>query len=168
MMSETCRKPHIVIVDDEPSNIRMLSAGLKDEYDISVATDGHQAVQMIEDAAASIDLVLLDIMMPGLSGYNVCSTLKRMPETKHIPIIFITARTTQESEEKGFDLGAVDYITKPFSLPVVKARVRTHVSLKIHYDLLRKLISEQSLKVKKYQSEYKNLFDYVSQMSSKK
>ncbi len=148
------KKPHIVIVDDEPSNIRMLSAGLRDDYDISVATDGHQAVQTIQEGASSIDLILLDIVMPGLSGYNVCSTLKRMPETKHIPIIFITAKTTEESEEKGFDLGAVDYITKPFSLPVVQARVRTHVTLKTHSDRLPKLISEQSSKVKKYQNEY--------------
>ena len=152
-------KPHIVIVDDEPTNIRMLSAGLRDEYEISVATDGHDAIALIEKHAKTIDLIILDIVMPGLSGYNVCSTLKRHKETKNIPIIFITAKTTPENEAKGFELGAVDYITKPFNLPVVQARVSTHVTLKAHADFLKALLTEQSVKVRKYQTEYKRLFD---------
>ncbi len=154
-------KPHILIVDDEPANIRMLSAGLRDEYDIAVATDGHEAIELIKKQPGDIDLVLLDVMMPGLSGYVVCATLKRLPETKHIPIIFLTARDRDESEEKGLELGAVDYITKPFSLPVVKARVRTHVALKQHHDLLLKLLNEQSSKLQRYETEYQRLFENV-------
>ena len=162
MYTEEVKKPHIVIVDDEPSNIRMLSSALRDDYDISVATDGNKAIETITQSAETIDLILLDIMMPGLSGYNVCTTLKRASETKHIPIIFITGKTTAESEEKGFNLGAVDYITKPFSMAVVKARVKTHVTLKTYYDLMRKLITEQSVKVKKYEKEYQRLFSSAS------
>lgn len=154
-------KPRILIVDDEPANIRILSAGLRDDYDIIVATDGHEAVEIATKQAASIDLVLLDIMMPGLSGYMVCATLKRQPETRRIPIIFLTARNREDSEEKGLELGAVDYITKPFSPSVVKARVRTHVTLKHHTDLLRKLLEEQSSKLKSYEDEYQKLFENV-------
>ena len=160
MENNSDRKPHLFIVDDEPANIKMLSVGLRDDYEISVAVDGQEAVDAISKAAASIDLILLDVNMPGLSGYIVCSALKRMKQTKHIPVIFITARNTVESEEKGLDLGAVDYITKPFSMPIVQARVRTHVMLKSHIDLLRKLVSEQSSKVRKYETEYKRLLDF--------
>jgi len=157
-MPNNDHKPQILIVDDEPSNIRMLSAGLRENYEISVATDGHQAIEFAEKNAATLDLILLDIVMPGLSGYNVCSAIKRNKETKNIPIIFITAKTTPESEAKGFELGAVDYIAKPFNLPVVQARVDTHATLKAHSDLLKKLVSEQSAKVRKYEKEYKRLF----------
>jgi len=152
-------RPHIVIVDDEPTNIRMLSAGLREEYDISVATGGHEAVTLIEKNADTIDLILLDIVMPDLSGYNVCSTLKRNKLTKNIPIIFITAKTTPENEARGFELGAVDYITKPFNLPVVQARVRTHVTLKSHSDFLKELLTEQSVKMRKYKKEFQRLID---------
>ena len=123
------------------------------------STGGHEAVKLIEKSAASIDLILLDIVMPDLSGYNVCSTLKRNKLTKGIPIIFITAKTTPDNEARGFELGAVDYITKPFNLPVVQARVRTHVMLKSHSDFLKELLTEQSVKMRKYKKEFQRLID---------
>ncbi len=158
MTTDDVKKSHIVIVDDEATNIRMLSSALREEYEITIAKDGKQAIKTIEKDADAIDLILLDIIMPGPSGYEVCSTLKQTKETKHIPIIFITGKSSPENEEKGFDLGAADYITKPFNLSVVKARVKTHVTLKLYHDFMKKLISEQSLKIDKSEKEYRRLF----------
>jgi DNA-binding response OmpR family regulator len=153
------KKPHVLIVDDERANVRILSSGLKEQFSISVCKDGHQALAFIESNSRNIDLILLDIVMPGLSGYIVCHTLKQKTETKNIPVIFITAKATPESETKGLEAGAVDYITKPFNMDVVRARVDTHVRLKAQSDLLKKLLSEQSVKVKQFQSEFKRLFE---------
>jgi diguanylate cyclase (GGDEF)-like protein len=133
-------KPKVFIIDDAPENIRMLMENLKEDYAIVPATDGEKAIKMLQ-AHSLPDLILLDIIMPGADGYEICRRLKSDEITKDIPIIFITAKDRDEDEVMGLTLGAVDYITKPFCMPVVKARVNTHIELKKHRDKL-KLLSD--------------------------
>jgi putative two-component system response regulator len=117
----------ILVVDDTEANIDILVEALGEDYDICVAMDGESALQTVNDDPPS--LILLDIMMPGIDGYEVCRRLKKDPKTEEIPIIFITAMSELENKTKGFELGSVDYITKPFEVMEVKARVKTHLSL---------------------------------------
>lgn len=119
----------VLIVDDEPGNIRILVELLRPYYTTRVATNGETALR-IAMSENPPDLVLLDIMMPGMDGYEVCRKLKADPCTQHIPVIFITAKDSEEDQITGFETGAVDYVTKPFSPVIVKARVKTHVELK--------------------------------------
>lgn len=132
------QKQAILIVDDEPDNIRVLSNLLQQDYSPLAASNGQDALETA--FSATPDLILLDILMPGMSGYEVCVRLKADPKTRDIPIIFITALEQADDETKGFESGAVDYITKPFSPTVVAARVRTHLELKKHRDKLKKKI----------------------------
>ena len=118
----------VLIVDDTPTNIAVISGLLKDSYKTKVATNGEKALAIAGDSKKP-DLILLDVMMPGMDGYEVCRRLKANPETTDIPIIFLTAKTDAIDEEKGFEVGAVDYIHKPFSAPIVLARVRTQLAL---------------------------------------
>jgi len=107
-------KPTILIVDDEPANIQVLAACLKGKYHIKVAVSGQQCLEMVCDRdQKKPDLILLDIEMPNKGGYEVCQTLKEDTNTSSIPVIFVTARSGDDDEEKGLRLGAVDYITKP-------------------------------------------------------
>lgn len=135
-MSEINAKPTLLIVDDVVDNIALLSSLLKDEYRTKIATNGEKALK-IALADDPVDLILLDIMMPGMDGYQVCEHLKAEERTRNIPIIFLTAMTQTEDEERGLRLGAVDYITKPISPPILLARVRTHLTLKQAQDYLR-------------------------------
>lgn len=128
----------ILIVDDMTSNIQVLANALQDDYRIKVATSGERAIDIARSENPP-DVILLDIMMPEVDGYEVCKRLKSDPNTSTIPIIFVTALSDTADEEKGLNLGAVDYITKPFHLPIVKARVRNHLSLKLKTDLLEEL-----------------------------
>ena len=116
----------ILIVDDTQENILLLSEVLESDYLTKAATDGERALK-IAFAAEPPDLVLLDVMMPGMDGYEVCRRLKANPGTQHIPVIFVTAMNEVDDETKGLELGAVDYITKPISPPIVKARVKAHL-----------------------------------------
>jgi adenylate cyclase len=118
----------ILIVDDTPTNVAVISGLLKDAYRTKVATNGEKALA-IANGAEKPDLILLDVMMPGMDGYEVCRRLKANAETAEIPVIFLTAKTDAVDEEKGFEVGAVDYIHKPFSAPIVLARVRTQLAL---------------------------------------
>ena len=120
------KKQTILIVDDTQENILLLSEVLESDYLTKAAIDGERALK-IASAAEPPDLVLLDVMMPGMDGYEVCKRLKTNPGTRHIPVIFVTAMNEVEDETKGLDLGAVDYITKPISPPIVKARVKAHL-----------------------------------------
>jgi len=131
-------KPRILIVDDTPLNIRILAESLSADYQIKVAPNGNAALNIIESQEQP-DLILLDVMMPDMDGYEVCRRLKQNPDTKAIPIVFITAKTDVLDEELGLKLGAIDYITKPFHLSIVKARVRNHINLKLKTDLLDSL-----------------------------
>src|ERR1700739_4000734 len=116
----------ILILDDTPVNIGVISGALKDAYKTKVATNGEKALALAS-AEEKPDLILLDIMMPGMDGYEVCSRLKADPATSEIPVIFLTGQTSSEDETRGFEVGAVDYVHKPFSPAVVKARVRSHI-----------------------------------------
>ncbi|MGD8480014.1 MAG: adenylate/guanylate cyclase domain-containing protein [Methyloceanibacter sp.] len=118
----------ILIVDDTPTNIAVISGVLNATYRAKVATNGEKAL-VIAGGVEKPDLILLDVMMPGMDGFEVCRRLKANPETSDIPVIFLTAKTEAIDEEKGFEVGAVDYIHKPFSAPIVLARVRTQLQL---------------------------------------
>jgi putative two-component system response regulator len=134
-MTPLLPKQSILVVDDTPENITILSDVLAKDYRIRVATSGEKALKIVYSDEPP-DLILLDIMMPGLSGLEICRRLKANPDRRRIPIIFVTAMSSTEDEQRGLELGAVDYITKPISPPIVKARVRTHLAL---YDQSREL-----------------------------
>ncbi|MFA6015085.1 MAG: PleD family two-component system response regulator [Gallionellaceae bacterium] len=127
--------PLILIVDDTPTNIQVLAEALREDYRVRVAGSGKAAFEIISKVGAP-DLILLDVMMPEMDGYEVCRRLKQAPETKNVPVIFVTAKADVVDEEYGLRLGAVDYIAKPFHLPIVAARVRNHINLKMKTDLL--------------------------------
>ncbi len=135
----------VLIVDDEKMNRDLLVALLKPLYRVMVAKSGEQALKAALRVTGRPDLILLDIMMPGMDGYEVCRTLKADEETMDIPVIFVTAMGEVEDESKGFSMGAVDYIIKPVSLPIVQARVNTHLRLKHKTDLLEKMASLDGL-----------------------
>ncbi len=123
------RRPCLLLVDDTPSNIDVLVGTLKSNYDLKVANRGAKALQICAEDDP-IDLVLLDIMMPEMDGFEVCQRLRADPRTAEVPIIFITAKTAVEDAVRGFELGANDYVTKPFRPPELRARVKTHLLLR--------------------------------------
>ena len=128
------QRPRLLLVDDEPTNLQVLRHVLQADYRLLFATDGARALQVAREQLPQ--LILLDIMMPGMDGYAVCRALKADAATASIPVIFITALNDSQDETAGFDVGGVDYLTKPVSPPVVRARVRTHLSL-VRMDELR-------------------------------
>ena len=135
-MSDTKpERDRILIVDDTPENILLLAETLKQTYQVQVANNGPRSIA-IAQREPQPDLILLDVMMPEMDGYEVCRLLKADPITAKIPIIFVTALTSSGDEEKGLDLGAVDYVTKPFNPTLVMARVRNQLELKRHRDFL--------------------------------
>ena len=127
----------ILIVDDTPTNIRVLVPILMEhgEYQINIANNGHDALRLLEKIRP--DLILLDIMMPELNGFDTCKIIKANPELKHIPIIFLTAKNEPEDLAKGFELGAADFVSKPFNSVELISRVKTHIELKTNRDLLQ-------------------------------
>lgn len=131
------KKGKVLIVDDSPSNIQILNSILKSDYDIFFAINGEDAIKNATEILP--DLILLDVLMPNMNGYDVIKVLKNEPLTKDIPVIFITALDNVENEIKGLEAGAVDYITKPVVGAILKARVNTHVELKKQRDFLRNL-----------------------------
>ncbi|HYF88329.1 diguanylate cyclase [Azospirillum sp.] len=128
-------KQNVLIVDDEPGNIQLLAGLLQDECELCFATSGEEALEIAR--LVSPDLILLDVLMPGMDGFEVCRRLKSDTSTHDIPVVFVTARGEVDDETRGLDAGGVDYIIKPVSLPVVRARVRVHLRLKRHEDRLR-------------------------------
>lgn len=145
-------KARILIVDDNTTNLEILSEILSPEYRISVAINGYEAIELASNTS-SPDLILLDIMMPGIDGYQVCEILKKKQRTAQIPIIFITAVTDMESEERGLALGAVDYITKPIVPSIVKARVKTHLALFDQTRLQQQLVHQRTAELEKAMKE---------------
>lgn len=119
----------VLLVDDAPANLQVVNSILKSTYKVQIATSGEKALKIASRSPAP-DLILLDVMMPEMDGYEVCSRLKSAADTRDIPVIFLTGQTESEDETKGFAVGAVDYIHKPFSPAVVKARVHTHLVLR--------------------------------------
>ena len=132
------KKPTILVVDDMTTTLLLLHDLLKDTYEVKIAKSGTKALEILE-SPNDIDLILLDIEMPDMNGYDVCKRIKNNETIKNIPIIFITGRTSQEDEEYGLNLGAIDYITKPFNKAIVKLRIKNYLNLKIKNDMLEKL-----------------------------
>lgn len=128
-------RPRLLVVDDQAVNIQVIYQAFAADHQVLMATSGEQALQVC--AAQQPDLVLLDVMMPGIDGYEVCQRLKADPVTRDIPVIFVTGNNDDESETHGLAVGAVDFITKPVNPLVVRARVKTHLTLKAQSDLLR-------------------------------
>ncbi len=144
MKTVTPEKPLVLIVDDTPINIQILAESLAKDYRIKVAGSGRAAFEILEKHVEP-DLILLDVMMPDMDGYSICTRLKQNPETSNIPVIFITAMSEAADEERGLNLGAADYITKPFHLPIVKARIQNHIKFKLMTDLLESMAWQDGL-----------------------
>lgn len=136
LATDTVEKPTILVVDDTADNLALMMELLKDDYKVKLANSGERALK-IASAGHPIDLILLDIMMPGLDGYEVCRRLKASVATRNIPVVFLTAKSEIEDERRGLEIGAVDYLTKPISPPIVMARIKIHLSLKAQSDFLR-------------------------------
>lgn len=157
MTTSNHERPTVLVVDDTPANLSLLSNLLKEQYRIKVANNGLKALELA--AAAPPDLVLLDIMMPEMDGYEVCRRLKGNEATRLVPVIFLTAKTETEDEELGFSVGAVDFIHKPISPPIVAARVKTHLEIKSWQDFLRDQNAWLQKQVEKRLSEINHLQD---------
>jgi len=137
-------KSLILIVDDEPINIQILEKALQGSYDICSANNGYDAIRHVKEKHP--DLILLDVMMPDLSGFEVCNVIKGDAEFADIPIIYLTAMNSFEGEAMGLELGGIDYLLKPVNLALLKLRVRNHIELKARNDLVREqrdLLSRQ-------------------------
>ena len=150
-MTTTSNPAHVLIVDDIPQNISLLNAALMEEYIVKVATGGLQAINICR--SMPIDIILLDVMMPEMDGFETCRRLKEDPLTRNIPVIFVTARGEIKDESKGFACGAVDYITKPVRSPIVRARVRTHLALHDQNRALERLVRERTAELQESRLE---------------
>lgn len=132
------RRPRLLVVDDQPANVQVLHQTFAADHQVLMATSGEQALNVC--AAKQPDLVLLDVVMPGMDGYEVCARLKADPGLRDIPVVFVSAQDDEVSEANGLDVGAVDYISKPINPKIVRARVKTHLTLKRQSDLLREWV----------------------------
>src|SRR6056297_4365981 len=137
------KKQTVLIVDDVTQNIVILNSTLKDQYNTLFAKSGDEALKIAKENKP--DLILLDVMMPGMNGFEVCKELKKNEELKNIPIIFVTALNDSGNESEGLNLGAVDYIRKPYNIYIVKLRVRNHLKMKQYRDELLKLSNTDRL-----------------------
>ena len=145
-MNKKLMQYNVLVVDDNPVNIELLGEILLPKYKVKAAINGQKALE-IAHGNPQPDLILLDVMMPGIDGFETCSRLKSDPQTQSIPVIFITALNDISNEEHGFELGAVDYICKPFNPSLVKARVHNHIELKRHQNELEMLVNERTMKL---------------------
>ncbi len=130
--------PCVLIVDDQAINIQALYRIFSPDHRVLMATSGEKALVVCKDDPP--DVILLDVVMPGMDGHEVCTRLKADPATRDIPVIFVTSHTDAAQETRGLELGAVDFIAKPVNPPVVRARVKTHITLKAQSDLLRQMV----------------------------
>ena len=158
------RKPTVLVVDDTPSVLTMISDLLKDEYQIKVAAFGMRALEIARSPTPP-DLILLDVLMPDIDGYAVCRELKSHVETQDIPVIFLTARTDPADEERGLMLGAVDYIAKPISPPVVLARIRTQLQLRSYAERLRTLVNIHAREVQHTRSRFEQVLQSALELA---
>lgn len=145
-------KPVVLVVDDTPFNIDVLRGVLSSAYTLKVATNGEKALALA-NSHPQPELVLLDVMMPGMDGYEVCRRLKQQENTRNIPVVFVTSMSEVEDERKGFESGGVDYITKPVSPPLVQARVATHLRLYAHERHLTELVKARTLELEQTRLE---------------
>ena len=148
---------NILIIDDEVTNISVLNELLQPNYNVLFAKDGKTGIKIAKSPMRP-DLILLDIVMPEIDGYQVITLLKGDEYTNTIPVIFITAKGQEEDEAKGFELGAVDYITKPFKPIVVKARIKSQLELKRHQDFLEWMLKERTKELQQMEKEYLSIF----------
>jgi putative two-component system response regulator len=149
----------LLIVDDEPANIQIMSGILADDYILIAATSGRKALELA--GAQSPDLILLDMMMPEMDGLQVCKALKENPATQDIPVIFVTAMSDVENEERGLQAGAVDYISKPVSPPIVRARVKIHIQNFLTVRFLEGLLSSRDMSMEEAKSQAESLLVFV-------
>ncbi|MDM8542982.1 response regulator [Desulfococcaceae bacterium HSG9] len=153
-MSEK-KRSLILLVDDNVRNLQLLGSLLNESYKTAIALDGVDALSFVRKRRP--DLILLDVMMPKMNGFQVCEILKAEKETKEIPIIFLTGKTDSESVVKGFEIGANDYIQKPFKQKELLARVKTHISLQEAHDIQKRLISEKEKLISELQEALKEI-----------
>ena len=159
MTTPTGAKNRLLIVDDEPTNIHILSNILSDDYEIRAANNGQRAI----DAALSQspDLILLDMIMPDIDGLTVCQRLQENEVTKDIPVIFVTSMSDPANEELGLQAGAVDYISKPVSPPIVKARVKIHLQNRLTVRFLEGLLSSSTTSIEEAKTQAESLLVFV-------
>ncbi|KPA10734.1 response regulator receiver sensor signal transduction histidine kinase [Candidatus Magnetomorum sp. HK-1] len=163
MTTNDHKTSNILVVDDNETNVDILVEVLGKDYDVSVALDGETALEDIETNPPS--LILLDIMMPGLDGYEVCRRVRSNKKLSNIPIIFLTGMDDLRSKTLGFELGAVDYITKPFQLPELRARVKTHVELKLYRDHIESLVKKRTVELEKANANLQELLKNEQQLA---
>ncbi|MBT0568798.1 diguanylate cyclase [Curvibacter sp. CHRR-16] len=137
LQQSTCHR--ILIVDDTPANIQVVASALHEDYEVLIASSARKALELLKREHKP-DLILLDVMMPDMDGYTLCGQLKQDPELADIPVIFITALSGSADETKGLSVGGSDFISKPINVAVLRARVKTHLALKQHADLLRSMV----------------------------
>jgi len=159
MQMQNQEKNRVLIVDDEPGNIKILSNVLMGDYVMSVATSGKQALDIAR--VQTPDIVLLDMIMPEMDGIEVCQALKSDAATAEVPVIFVTSMSDAANEERGLEAGAVDYITKPISPPIVKARVKIHIQNYLSKRFLENLLSSQTTSLDDAKEEAKSLLVFV-------
>jgi adenylate cyclase len=162
-------KPTVLVVDDTPDNLTLLSGVLKEHYKVKVATSGERALEMLQ-AGPLPSNILLDVMMPGVDGYEVLRRMREHAQLRELPVIFVTGMAAAEDEERGFALGAVDYIVKPISPPTVLARIRTHLALSERTSMLRSLSDKLShyLAPQVYRSIFEGTHDVSIRTQRKK
>lgn len=151
-MNTEKKRAKILIVDDSAETIRLLSGILKEDYQVVIAKDGEKALERAANPCPP-DLILLDVVMPGMDGYEVCHRLKRDNHTRDIPVIFTTIRDEEQDETRGFEAGAVDYIGKPLRASILKARIKTHLELKRHREELEELVAERTEALRRANAE---------------
>jgi len=159
MTNPTGGKSRLLIVDDEPTNIHILSNILSEDYEIRAANNGERAMEAAK--SQSPDLILLDMIMPGLDGLQVCQLLQENDATKDIPVIFVTSMSDPANEELGLKAGAVDYISKPVSPPIVKARVKIHLQNRLTVRFLEGLLSSQTTTLEDAKNQAQSLLVFV-------
>ena len=158
-------KPLILIVDDEPINLKMIEVILGAyDYEILKSCNGKDALAALE-LNPNIDLVILDVMMPGMDGFEVCASIKKNIAYKDIPVILLTALSDDESQLKAFEAGAVDFISKPFKKEIINARIKTHLELKSSKDQLKILLSEKKKLISDLNNTLSQLYDKIAKMA---
>ncbi|HZW25504.1 MAG TPA: response regulator [Gallionella sp.] len=158
-MSATSKRPTVLVVDDEPFNLSLMDEILNRSYNVLKAGNGPEALELA--FAQPPDLILIDVMMPNMDGFEVCRQLKGNAATMHVPVIFITAKNEIKDEELGFSVGASDFIHKPISVPIVTARVRTHLKVKLMQDYLRSENTKLLKDVGEKSNELQQLRDFM-------
>ena len=159
MTTDPIVKSRLLIVDDEPTNIHLLSNILSDDYEIRAANNGERAIEAA--ISQSPDLILLDMIMPDIDGLTVCRRLKENEATKDIPIVFVTSMSDPANEEKGLAAGAVDYISKPISPPIVRARVKIHLQNHLTVRFLEGLLSSNTTSIEEVKTQAESLLVFV-------